>query len=94
MTVEARKAPLFGQCDLWHLRETAARVLIARRVADRVDRRLCRPELQLLALCDAILSVVRGELGTDARGDPIGDLTLREVPGLRTEHQTRLGDAA
>ena len=86
MSIAQAKAPLFMQCDLWHLREAAARVLIARRVADRVGRRLCRAELQLLALCDAISEIVVE--------DPTGDLALRAQPGLTTAHQTKLVEDA
>ena len=86
MGIAQAKVPLFLQCDLWHLRETAARVLIARRVADRVGRRLCRAELQVLALCDAISEIVVE--------DPTGDLALRAQPRLPTEHQLRMGEDA
>ena len=86
MTAEARKAPLFMQRDLWHLRETAARVLIARRVADRVGRRLSSAELQLLRLCNAISEIVVE--------DPTGVLALRPQPGLPTEHQLRMVEDA
>lgn len=87
-TIEARitKEPLLYQTDLHLIREAAGRTLVARRAADRLARRLSRAELQLLALCDAILDIVTE--------DPTGNLVLRESPGLPTEHQTKLAEDA
>ena len=34
--------------------------------------------------------IVKGELGEDGLGDPVGDLVLREVPGLPACHQPKL----
>ena len=82
--------PLLGQSDLRRIREAAARTLLGRRLAARLERRLSRAELQLLTACDAICAIVVGEYGEDGLGDPVGDLTLRERPGLPVAHQPKL----
>ena len=87
----ARRSPLLGQVDLRCVREAAVRVLHLRGAASYLDRRLSCGELQLIAACDAICEIVVGELGEDANGDSVGDLVVREVPGLPLCHQPRLG---
>ena len=87
----ARREPVFGQRDLRGVLEAATRTLLGRTLAARLERRLTRAELQLLTACDAINELIRGELGEDGDGDPVGDLLVREVPGLPTYHQLRLG---
>ena len=86
-----RRQPVLGQVDLRCVREAAARILVLRRAAPYLPRGLSCAELQLLTACDAIVALVQGELGQDANGDSVGDLTLREVPGLPVCHQPRLG---
>ncbi len=93
-TTEARvtrREPLLGQLDLRCIRSAADRILQLRGAAPYLPRRLSCGELQLIAACDAIIELVRGELGEDGNGDTVGDLTLREVPGLPVCHQPRLG---
>ncbi len=93
-TTEARitrRQPLLGQVDLRCVREAAARILHLRGAAAYLDRRLSCGELQLIAACDAIVELIQGEYGEDGNGDTVGDLTLREVPGLPVCHQPRLG---
>lgn len=87
---EARRKPLLGQLDLRCIREAAARTLLGRTLATRLERRLTRAELQLLVACDAICEIVNGELGEDGLGDPVGDLVLRESPILPSVHQPKL----
>lgn len=93
-TTSITKTPLFAQRDLRCIREAAGRTLIFRRMASKLDRRISRAELQLLALCDGICEVVKGELGEDGNGEPVGDLTLQEAPSLPTEHQLKLAEDA
>ncbi len=85
-----RREPLFGQLDLRLIRESAARTLLGRTLAARLDRRLTRAELQLLTACAAITEIIRGEYGEDGLGDPVGDLTLRESSVLPVAHQPKL----
>ena len=73
------KEPLFGQFDLRYIREAAARTLLGHDLAGRLDRRLTRAEVQLLAACGAICEIVKGEFGQDGRGEPVGDLVLRDA---------------
>ena len=97
MTIEtsvARQKPLLGQLDLRAIRDPAARILLGRKLAARLERRLTRAELQLLTACDAIRALVKGELGEDSCGEPVGDLVLREVPGLPTSYQMKLAEDA
>ncbi len=92
-TTEARitrREPLLGQLDLRCVREAAARILYLREAAAYLPRPLSCGELQLITACDAIVALVQGEYGEDGNGDTVGDLTLREVPGLSTCHQPRL----
>ena len=86
----ARREPVFGQHDLRRVLEAATRTLLGRTLAARLERRLTRAELQLLTACDAINELIGGELGEDGNGDTVGDLTLREVPGLPVCYQPRL----
>ncbi|KKL85468.1 hypothetical protein LCGC14_1954420 [marine sediment metagenome] len=86
----ARREPLLGQLDLRLIREAAARTLLGRPLAARLERRLTRAELQLLTACDAITEIIRGEYGEDGLGDPVGDLTLRESAVFPVTHQPRL----
>lgn len=92
MTTETRaeKTPLLGQLDLRCIRSAAARILVLRQAAPYLPRRLNCAELQLVTACDAIVALVQGEYGEDANGDSVGDLTLREVPGLPVCHQPKL----
>jgi len=90
MITEVRRKPLLGQLDLRCIRDAAARTLLGRTLATRLERRLTRAELQLLTACDAICEIVVGEFGEDGLGDPVGDLTLRESPTLPSGHQLRL----
>ena len=93
-TTEARitrRTPLLGQLDLRCIREAAARILVLRQAAPCLPRGLNCAELQLLTACAAIVELVQGEYGEDGNGDTVGDLTLREVPGLPICHQPRLG---
>ena len=85
-----RREPLLGQLDLRCIREAAARIGHLRQAAPYLPRSLSCGELQLLAACDAITELIKGELGEDGLGDPVGDLALREVPGLPLCHQPRL----
>ncbi len=85
------KKPLLGQLDLRCIREAAARILNLHEVAPYLPRDLSRAELQLLNLCEGICEIVKGELGEDAEGDPVGHLELRESPDLPAAHQPRLG---
>ncbi len=87
-----RTEPVFSQFDLRYIHQAATRTLLGRRLSERLSRRLCRAELQLLAACAAIAEIIHGELGTDAEGDPVGDLRLKESPILPTNHQPRLGE--
>ena len=91
MITEVRRKPLLGQLDLRCIRDAAARTLLGRKLAERLERRLTRAELQLLTACDAICEIVVGEFGEDGLGDPVGDLRLRESPILPAAHQPRLG---
>ena len=86
-----RREPLLGQIDLRCIREAAARILVLREAAAYLPRPLSCAELQLLTACAAIVELVQGEYGEDGNGDTVGDLTLREVPGLPVCHQPRLG---
>lgn len=88
--VTRRREPLLGQLDLRCVREAAARILHLRRAAPYLPRGLSCAELQLIAACDAICGLVVGELGEDSNGDTVGDLRLREIPGLPVCHQPRL----
>ena len=90
MITEVRRKPLLGQVDLRRIREAAARTLLGRGLATRLERRLSRAELQILALCDAICAVIVGELGEDGDGDTVGELVLRESAVLPAAHQPRL----
>ena len=92
MISEVRRKPLLGQLDLRCIREAAARTLLGRTLATRLERRLTRAELQLLTACDAIVALVEGEYGQDGNGDTVGDLTLKQVPGLPVCHQLRLDE--
>ena len=85
-----RRTPLFSQPDLRLIREAAARTLLGRPLAARLERRLTRAELQLLTACAAITEIIHGEYGSDGLGDPVGDLTLRESAALPAVHQPRL----
>ena len=89
-TREMIARPLLGQLDLRCIHEAAARIRNLHGAAPYLPRNLNRGELQLLALCDAICGLVVGELGEDGLGDPVGDLVLREVPGLSVAHQLKL----
>ena len=94
-TTEARitrREPLLGQLDLRCIRSAAARILHLRGAASYLDRRLSCGELQLLTACDAIVALVEGEYGQDGNGDTVGDLTLKQVPGLPVCHQLRLDE--
>ena len=88
--IAQRKKPLLGQLDLRCIREAAARILTLRGVAPYLPRDLSRAELQLLTACDAICEIVKGELGEDSLGDPVGDLVLREAHDLPAAHQPKL----
>ena len=83
--------PLYGQFDLQGFRNTAYRILLGRKLAERLGRRLTRAQLQLIAIGDALSEIITAEYGEDAEGDPVGDLLLKESPVLRTSHQLRLG---
>jgi len=85
-----RREPILGQLDLRCIREAAARILHLRHAAPYLPRGLSCAELQLIAACDAIVALVQGEYGEDGNGDTVGDLTLREVPGLPICHQPKL----
>ena len=88
-----RREPLFTQFDLRYIREAAARTLRMLRLADGMGRRLSGAELQLLVATSAVVEIVRGELGEEVEGgmtESIGDLVLRQVPGLPVCHQPRL----
>ena len=92
-TTEARitrREPLLGQIDLRCIREAAVRILHLRGAAASLPRGLSCGELQLLTACAAIAELVQGEYGEDGNGDSVGDLVLREVPGLSVCHQPRL----
>ena len=89
MISEVRRKPLLGQPDLRCIREAAARTLLGRTLATRLERRLTRAELQLLTACDAIVEIVVGEFGEDDDG-PIGDLELRASPTLPSGYQMKL----
>ena len=84
------KKPLLGQLDLRCIRDPAARILNIRGVAPYLPHSLTRAELQLLAACGAICEIVKGELGEDSLGEPVGDLVLRESPILPSAHQPKL----
>lgn len=86
-----RREPLLAQLDLRCIREAAARIVVLRQAAPYLPRSLSCAELQLLTACDAIVELIQGEYGEDGNGDTVGDLTLREVPGLPVCHQPRLG---
>ncbi|KKM00504.1 hypothetical protein LCGC14_1803760 [marine sediment metagenome] len=86
----ARREPLLGQLDLRCIRDAAARIATLGGVAPDLPRNLTRAELQLLTACYAITEIIRGEYGEDGEGDPVGDLALRESPGLPAAHQPRL----
>ncbi len=85
-----RREPLLGQIDLRCIRSAAVRIVHLRGAAPHLPRALTCGELQLIAACDAIVEIVVGELGEDGNGDSVGDLVLREVPGLPVCHQPRL----
>lgn len=87
-----RREPLLGQLDLRCIREAAARIGHLRQAAPYLPRGLSPAELQLLTACAAVTELIKGELGEDGLGDPVGDLALREVPGLPICHQPRLED--
>ena len=92
-TTEARitrREPILGQVDFRCIREAAARILHLRQAAPYLPRGLSCAELQLLTACAAIVELVQGEYGEDGNGDTVGDLTLREVPGLPLCHQPTL----
>ena len=89
-----RAKPLYGQFDLRGFHNTAHRILLGRKLAERIGRRLTRAELQLITVGVALSELVRGQLGDleeDEMIAPIGDLTLRASPILPTIHQPRLG---
>ena len=91
--IAQRKEPLFTQFDLRYIREAAARTRRLIKLAEGMGRRLSRAELQLLMVCSAVREIVRGELGEvveDGMTESIGDLVLREVPGLAVCHQPQL----
>ncbi len=90
----AQRAELYGQFDFRGFHNTAQRILLGRKLAERLGRRLTRAELQLIAVGDALNELVQGEFGEveeDEMLDPVGDLTLKEHPILPTTHQPRLG---
>ena len=89
MITEVRRKPLLGQLDLRCIRDAAARTLLGRTLATRLERRLTKSELQLLTACAAICEIVVGEFGEDDDG-PIGDLELHASPTLPSGHQLRL----
>lgn len=87
-----RREPLLAQHDLRNILVAAARIVVLRQAAPHLPRSLTCGELQLLTVCAAICEIVVGELGSDANGDSVGDLTVRGVPGLPICHQPRLED--
>ena len=85
-----RREPLLGQLDLRCIRSAADRILHLRVAAPYLPRGLSRAELQLLTACAAIAELVQGEYGEDGNGDTVGELVVREVPGLPLCHQPKL----
>ena len=88
-----RARPIYGQADLRTFHNTANRILLGRKLAERLGRRLTRAELQLITVGDALSELVRGQLGEleeDEMIAPIGDLRLKEHPALPVTHQPRL----
>ncbi len=81
------KCPMFAQPDLRNILIAAGRLL---EVSPR-PRGLSRAELQLLALCGVIRQIIRGQLGDDLEGEPVGDLTLRAQPYVPV-YQPKLGE--
>ena len=89
-----RAKPLYGQFDLRGFHNTAHRILLGRKLAERLGRRLTRAELQLIAVGDALNELIVGQLGEveeDEVIESVGDLQLRQSPILPTVHQPRLG---
>ncbi len=88
-----RAKPLYGQFDLRGFHNTAHRILLGRKLAERLGRRLTKAELQLIAVGDALNELVVGQLGEleeDEMIEGVGDLKLRESPILPTIHHPRL----
>ncbi len=88
------KKPELAQYEMERIREAAAVTRNIRGMAPYLPRKLSRALLQLLFACDSIYEVIQGELGEDAAGHPIGNLTLRESPTLPAAHQPKLDDGA
>ena len=93
MTTETsvEKTPLLGQGDLRCILVAAVRIRQISQVAPRLGRDLSRAERQLLSLAAVICEIIRGSLGEDADGEPVGDLTLKAQPYVRATYQPRLG---
>ncbi len=90
--VSDKQAPLLGQHDLRNLRVAAARVLDLSSVAPALGRNLSRAELQLLALAGVVCEIIRGQLGEDLEGEPVGDLVLHPQPYTPAVYRPKLGD--
>lgn len=91
--IAQRPEPLFTQFDLRYIREAAARTRRLIELAEGMGRRLSRAELQLFMVSSAVCEIVRGQWGEevqDGMAESIGDLVLRQVPGLPVAHQLGL----
>ena len=86
-----RTKPLLSQPDLRNIFTAAKRVLDLSEVAPHLGRSLTRGERQLLSLCHVVAEMIVGSLGSDADGEPVGDLTLRAQPYVQATYQPRLG---
>ncbi len=91
-TASETKEPLLGQHDLRNLRVAASRVLDLSRAAPSLGRNLSRAELQLLALCGVVCEIIRGQLGEDLEGEPVGDLVLHPQPYTPAVYRPKLRD--
>ena len=84
------KKPLLSQLDLRCIHGAAARIRELSGAAARLGRDLTPGERQLLAACDLIVEIVVGQLGEDADGLPVGDLTVRATPYAPDAYQPKL----
>ncbi len=84
------KKPVLAQYEMQRIREAAAATLNIRHLAPFLPYSLDRATLQLVAACDAIVQVIQGELGTNAEGEPEGNLILRASPNLPAAQQPKL----